>query len=92
MTSHVAKLFLDCLMPLLALRQVQMVVGVIKGHQLNWEVLESFSKIGLLNHHIFFCIEYKIQQGIDRKRSKVEVSNFLIRCNLLNLVFFFIPS
>jgi len=92
MMSHVAKLFLDCLMPFHALRWVWVVIGIVEGHQLDWVMVESFGEVDWLNLHLFFCIESEIWQGIDHKRGEVEIFDLLIGFDLLNLVIFFIPS
>jgi len=55
-------------------------------------VVEGIFEVSLQNHHLFFCIECEIQQGIDHKRGEVEVSGLLIRFDLLDLIVFFIPS
>jgi len=92
MMSHVAKLFLDCLMPFLVLRGIQMVVGILKGHRLDKVALKGISEIELFNFHLFFCIENEIRQGINRKRGEVKISDFFVGYDFLDLVFFFIPS
>ncbi len=83
--SHVAKLFLDRLTPLLALRQVRVVVGILKTCRLDEVVLEGFGKVELFHLHLFVGVECEIWQGIDRKRGKVVF-------DLFDLIFFFFPS